>query len=484
MQTNAQKPIRFSSTIAGLFSSLARLWPLMLAIVLACSGLNTIRSWLSYVPQYESKAIFTVSSGYTGDDIFGASAYYDMYAAQQLAAAFPQILSTDMMNDLVVERLDKGYINGVASAYAVADTNMLVLTVRSTVPEDAYDYLNAVIECYPQVAVYIVDNPQVKIMQSPQVPAEPCDQFSPWISAVKGGLIGVVLAAIVLLALSLPRRTIQSADDLKSAVNLPILVSLPRVTQKKRRKNASTTITASSDPDMAECIRGLRLKVKKLLEDKEQKTVLVTSTLPREGKSTVAVNLAKSLVREGHSVVLLDGDLRNQSVARMLGQPSQGQGLLECLKDPDLSVLSCVRTDPKSKLCFISGQSTSQRHYSIEHRAMRRILDTLAQHFEYVVIDTPPSEVVSDTSALCRYASCVLYVVKQDHTQRGQIINAVTALTQKDVKIDGCVFNAVPQRHRQYGYGYRTGYSYGYRKYGYHNKYSYGYSKYKAAEEE
>ena len=65
---------------------------------------------------------------------------------------------------------------------------------------------------------------------------------------------------------------------------------------------------------------------------------------------------------------------------------------------------------------------------------------------------------MSDTSTLCRCADVVMYVVKQNYTQKGQVINAVTALTYKDVKITGCIFNGVPQFHRHYGYGYRSAY--------------------------
>jgi Mrp family chromosome partitioning ATPase len=167
----------------------------------------------------------------------------------------------------------------------------------------------------------------------------------------------------------------------------------------------------------------------------------------------------------------------------MLGDMAVGNSLLDCLKDSSLSIMDCVRTDKTGTLQYISGRSTDKRHYTLEYRAMRRIIDTLAQEFEYVVIDTPPSEVVSDATALCRYAECVLYVVRQDYAKRSQVINAITALHQKDVQIAGCVFNGVPQFHRQYGYGYRSsygyGYDYGYRKYnGYGSKYGYGYSKY------
>lgn len=488
MEPKAQEPIKLINIMIRVKNAFFQFWPVVIVLALLFCGRYVSNTKTTYVPIYESKAIFTVESGYQAEDIFGTGAFYDQYAAQQLAAAFPQILSTDMMFDLVLNEIEGGYINGSASAYAVVDSNMLVLTVQSTVPQDAQNYLEAIIECYPQVAVYMVDNPQVKIMQNPTLPTEPITVLSLKGAAVRGAAIGVLLGMAAIFALGLMTHTIQTADELKNNINLPILVALPKVTQKKRRKTKATLITAESDSNLAECLRGLRLKVKMLLDDPSKKTVLVTSTLAGEGKTTVVLNLAQSLSKEGHKVLVLDADIRNQSVAKALGCMAAGAGLLELLGDKDLPLDSCIRTDKSGKLDFISGRSTEKRHYSIDRDSMNSLLSELKQRYDYIIIDTPPCDVVSDAATLCRYADCVLYVVKQDFAKRGQVLNAVTSLHQKDVKIDGCIFNGVPQFHRQYGYGYRStygyGYDYGYRKYSYGSKYGYGYSKYAEKETE
>ncbi len=479
MEPRSQEPIKLAAFMIRVKNAFFQLWPLVAVLALLLGAYQVRQAKKAFVPMYESKAIFTVDAGYTADDIFGTGAFYDQYAAEQMAAAFPQILATSMMHDLVLDQIEGGYVNGTASAYAVVDSNMLVLTVQSTVPADAQAYLEAIIECYPQVAVYMVDNPQMKIMQNPTLATEPVNSFSGVSTAMKGAILGVLLGLVIVVICGMSTHTIQTADELKSNINLPILVALPKVAMKKRRKGKTTMITAESDPNMAECLRGLRLKVKKLLDAPEKKTVLVTSTLAGEGKTTVALNLGLSLVKEGHRVVILDADIRNQSVARALGEKAAGSGLLELLKDPKLSVMNAVRTTRDGSLAFISGRSTDKRHYTIDRTSMQRILAELSQNYDYVIMDTPPCDVVSDAVSLCRNADRVLYVVKQDYAKRGQVINAVTSLYQKDVKIDGCVFNGVPQSHRQYGYGYRSTYGYGYRKYRYGNGYS-SYSKYRS----
>lgn len=480
-QKNQDATINLGTLMIRLKIAFFRLWPIVVSLSVLLGLVWYARARKAYVPIYESKAIFTVDSGYTAEDIFVTGAYYDHYAAQQLAGAFPHFLTLDMMNDLVVQQLPKGYISGVAAAEAVADSNMVVLTVRDADPQAAYDYLCAIIDCFPQVAVYMVDNPQVKIMTSPSLPTEPITAAPGITSFAKGAALGLGLSMAMLLLYALLRHTIQTPDELKSTVNLPVLIALPKVTQKKRRTGVSPLITADSDPNMAESIRGLRMKVKKRLAASGGKTVLVTSTLAGEGKTTVAINLAYSLISDGHRVILLDADLRSQNVARTLGEKVMGNGMMDCLKDSKLSILDCVRTTDKG-LDFISGRSTDKRHYTVGLEPTRKLLEVLKQHYDYVIMDTPPSEIVSDAAALCRCADCVLYVIRQNYTQKGQILNAITSLHQKDVKITGIVFNGVPQFHRQYGYGYRStygyGYDYGYRKYSYGSKYGYGYGKY------
>lgn len=476
MESNTQEPIKLMDLLVRFWNALHRLWPLVLALILAMGSLMYVREKRAYVPMYQSKAIFTVEAGYSaGDDIFGSGAYYDQYAAQQVAAAFPQILNTEMMRDLVMQEMGKNYIPGYALAQAVVNSNMLVLTVQSPNAQDAYDYLNAIIECNPQVLGYMVDNPKIKIMDSPVIATEPYNSFDGVGAAVKGGVLGCALGLLFALVCALLIHTVQTADELKSVINLPILVALPKVDQKKRR-TGHTLLAPDSDPNMEESLRGLRVKVKKLLEHTKSHTALVTSTLSGEGKTTIAVNLAQALAWDGLKVVVLDADLRSQSVAKALGESSSGLGLMDCLKNKELSIMDCIRTT--KNISFISGKTTDKRHYALNERDIRRVLEELNKHFDYVIVDTPPCEVVSDTATLCRCADIVMYVVKQNYTQKGQVINAITALNNKDVKITGCIFNSVPQFQRHYGYGYRSaygyGYDYGYRKYTYsNNKYAY-----------
>ena len=164
----------------------------------AFAALFAVRAKMNYTPMYQSRAMFTVSSGYSSDDILSYSYYYDNEAAR-LAAAFPYMLGTDVMNELVRNELGVSYINGSIRAEAVADTNLFVLTVTSSDPQDAYDILEAVIASYPRVALYMVDYSQVIMKSEPTVPTAPYNSFSWKGSAVKGGILGLGLSCLAAL---------------------------------------------------------------------------------------------------------------------------------------------------------------------------------------------------------------------------------------------------------------------------------------------
>lgn len=450
-----------------LLKHLGRLWFLVLALTVLLGGLNYIRARRSYRPMYESKATFSVSSGYAADDIFSSSYYYDNTAAKDLAAAFPHLLSTDMMRDQMLNHLGTSYINGSISALSVADTNLFELRVSSSSPQDAYDILNAVIACYPKVAMMMVENPQVAVRQPPTVPVAPYNAFNGRRPAATGAMAGAVLGVGIVLLVSLLNQTINNPEELKKAVNLPLLASLPHVTKKDRKRGGKeeTFLRADRDRGMAEAFRGLRTKLHKMLDPIEGKTVMITSTLPGEGKSTVAVNLALALAAEGHRVLLLDADFRNQSVHRMLGKESCQKNLMDCILNPRISALRNVQPWDRQNLYFLSGASIKKRHYGIDTKAMERVLRELKPQFDYIVVDSSPCGVVSDVALMGRCTDSLLYVIKQDYVSKTHILEALTGLYERDLTLSGCVFNDIPRSQMRYGSGYGYGYGYG-KKYG------------------
>ncbi len=474
----APKPIDLSELIDRFIRVFKRFWYIILIFALIAGALNAFRAYRSFTPMYESQALFSVNSGYTADDIFTAS-YYDNEAAKQLSEAFPNMLNTDIMRELMVQELGRG-INGSISTSSVADTNMFSITVRSQSPQDAYDIIWAVINCYPQVAVFMVDNPQVIIREQPAIAEAPYNSLSFKGPVLSGMGVGAAVAVVILAVVAIFSKTVTHAEQLKALVNVPILSVLPKVVRKKRRKSAENRfVMVSSDDGLAESLRGLSLKMQRQLQGEDHKVILITSTLAGEGKTMISSNLALTMISEGLRVCLLDADFRKQSIAARYGMEPGRYSLMDCLRDSRISVFDAVQYVPETDLAFISGESVGISHYKIDSRAMERVIATLSQRFDYIIMDTSPFAIVSDTALLCRHAKCVLYTVKADFARQSQILDCVTSLYDRGISVAGFILNGVDRTGGHYGYGYKYGYGYGYGRYGYggygYGRYGYGY---------
>ena len=208
-------------------------------LVVLCAALMGWRGHRSFRPMYRSEAVFSVNLSFVGGtDLSGYSQYYNKSAAQQVADTFPYLLTSDRMQELLLQRLGVTYLNGVISSSAIKDTSFFVLTVESPSPQDAYDILCAVIDVYPQVNRLVLGETQLVVNQEPSLPDTPYNA-DPWVrSAVKGAALGVVLALAVLIVAAALRRTVSSTGDVKRLVSLTTWPPSPARPQAPEKRPA------------------------------------------------------------------------------------------------------------------------------------------------------------------------------------------------------------------------------------------------------
>ena len=457
---NPPTPIDILGTVSRFLKIFRRLWILVVLLALLFGVKDYFSSKISYTPMYECQCLFSVGSSHSNSDIFSGNTFYtDISTAETMVKTFPTLLSTEFMRDLIVAQLEDGYINGSISSSSIEGTNLVQLQVTSSDPQDAYDILNAVLVAYPKAAVYLVNNPSIQMRQEPTVPTQPINRDAIQRSWRGGVVKGASLGFLCILALTLLNQTVANPKELTKIVNLPIVGKLPRVSVRKRRNSPPALINQDSSPALAEAMRRLRTRVRKQADQSGGKIILLTSTVPGEGKTTVSCNLALSLAAEGHRVILVDADLRKQTVLKLFApREVGGKGLLYCLHNPQAPLTDAIRQLPESNLHYISGGPTQKRHYTIDPNAMNRVLTQLSQEYDYVVVDTPPCGVVSDTRMLCHHANCIFYVVKIDGAHRMLISDSIASLHQQGISLDGVIVNGVVRQSGHSGYGYSKKY--------------------------
>lgn len=245
---------------------------------------------------------------------------------------------------------------------------------------------------------------------------------------------------------------------------------IPEIAVKKREKSKKQQLLLTNkrvDWGFKQSVQAAQLRIEKQMEQEHKQVLLVSSTLPQEGKSMTAVNLALAFMQHEKKTVLIDGDLRKPSVAEMLGMEEQ-KGLAEYLKG-NAKVKEVLQK--KGDLTVIQGGKVHGNISSLmDESRMEELMTFLKSEFDYVIIDTPPAYLFSDAAILAGYADCVLYVVRHDMAEIPQIEKGMESFIQED-KLLGYLINRSQKGFASYG-------KYGYGKYGY-GKYGYGkYGKY------
>ena len=254
-----------------------------------------------------------------------------------------------------------------------------------------------------------------------------------------------------------------------------------RMNQKQRavarlREDRKNLLTPKSDFFIREAYKTLRTNVSfSLTGEEKSKVVLVTSSLQSEGKSITATNLAISYAQTDRKVLLIDCDLRRPKMSRLL-QLNNPVGLSNVLMDPYLAGEAIVSTGLPNLDVMLSGDIPPNPSELLSSARMSRLLQELRKEYDFVILDTPPVNMVIDAVVLAPLTDGVLFVVRANQSERGAVAHAVEQLEYAKAKILGFVLNGVDLENTSYGYkkyGYRRYGRYGYRRYGYGG---YGYS--------
>lgn len=190
----------------------------------------------------------------------------------------------------------------------------------------------------------------------------------------------------------------------------------------------------------------------------------VTSSMRGEGKSTTAINLSYVLAETGKRVVLVDGDLRIPSIAKKM-RINSSPGLTDCLKGSEAQQLSLFKSDLYSNWYIIpSGALPPNPSELLGSQRMENVLKSLAKTFDYIVVDLPPVNLVSDALAISKYITGMIVVIREDYTEKRELENCFRQLRLSNVDVLGCVLNESKNGKGTYS-KYKSKYKSYYKKY-------------------
>lgn len=451
-----------------------------IAVVLALvfGGVQFYRSYVRFVPEYTVTATYTVqtenkvlSGGQGGVSAY--SFYYDRDTADQLATVFPLIVGNSVLKAQVCEELDVRTMPAEVTAKCVTGTNMVTFTSVGGDPELTYETLLSVVNNYGSVADYIIGRTKLIKISEPIMPTAPSNRLAWQKSVPTAAAIGLLLGLGWIMIYAILRKTIRTKEDIRNILNQHCIGILPQVVFKKYRRKINTDIVLTNPligSGFMESLRLLRTSVQSSLKEGE-KTIVITSTAPNEGKSIVTTNLASIFAKSEKKVLVIDCDLRNSGITSLL--------------NPDDIKPITVNEASKFSIGHVESLGFDLLTFDDAHASLRsvirtaeitRILNDFRDSYDLVFIDTPPCGVISDATIISGAADAILYVIRQDAVMQNAIRSGINTLLETDAKFLGCVLNGAAGGFGGYGSYYRYGGYNRYYRYGYGKK-GYGYGK-------
>ncbi|MGN0334290.1 MAG: polysaccharide biosynthesis tyrosine autokinase [Lachnospiraceae bacterium] len=459
--------IDINDFLMDMIRGVKKLWWLVIGLAAVFGAVSYLKVSTTYAPTYVASATMAVNFAGTN------ASYINIESAQQMAEVFPYILTSGVLQDVVAEDLGMEHVPGTISAAAEDGINLFTITVTSENAQQAYDVLQSVIKNYPNVARFVLGETTLTIMDETGV-LEDTGKVSVVRGSLKNGVIkGGALGLLIMAIYVLTRRTVKSRKELKRNINLEDYGSIPYIPEKKRRKREYTmhvNLLNERVPQVyLEAVRKLSIKTMKEMEQKKFKSLMITSSVPGEGKTTLAVNLAIAVAKQGKRVILVDADPRNPSVAMQMNASNEKNASLGSVLRGENSVeeaLTDIRVFDGVLRVLLGADPEAKDAKLLGTAAMKRLIQELEAQADIVILDTAPSELLADAPALAKYVDAALYVVKYDYAKIRQIRTGIQALAMSGVHIIGYTFNGDQAGHqRGYGYGYNGGYG-GYGGYG------------------
>lgn len=283
-------------------------------------------------------------------------------------------------------------------------------------------------------------------------------------------VLGVGLPVGVIFLIGLTKFKIEGRGDVEKLTRLPIVGDVPLTAEK----TGSIAVFENQNNLMSETFRNVRTNLQFMLGN-GQKVILVTSTVSGEGKSFISANLAISLSLLGKKVIIVGLDIRKPGLNKVFNLPRKEQGITQYLSDPEKNLMDLVQLSDVSKSLYILPGGTVPPNPTelLARDGLDKAIETLKKNFDYVILDTAPVGMVTDTLLIGHVADLSVYVCRADYTRKAEFA-LINELAENNKLPNLCtVINGLDLQKKKYGYYYGYG-KYG-KYYGYGKRYGYGY---------
>jgi len=447
--------------LADYLRVLRKRWLVILALtVLGVASALTVT--LLTTPRYEASTqvfVFVPAAGTIGELAQGGS------FAQNQVRSYAEAVSTPLVLNSVVNRLELDETADELAASIVAEAPLNTVNIRITVtresPSEAADIANATTASFRAVLGDITDDQvSASVLREAIVPEEPVSPNGT-LNLALGLLAGLALGLGIAVLIEVLDTRVRGQRDVEAVTDAPILGGIAFDPGAKKRP-----LIVHDDPHSprAEAFRTLRTNLQFLDVQGGARTFVVTSAVPKEGKTTTAANLAITLADAGSRVLVIEADMRRPKLVEYLGLEG-AVGLSDVLINR-VQLADALQPWGRNTLTVLpSGTIPPNPSELLGSQAMRDLLTALETAFDVIIIDMPPLLPVTDAALVSKFTRGALVVTAAGRTDRRELQGALAALDAVGARVAGIVITMLPTKgpdaygYKAYGYGYGYGYA-------------------------
>ncbi|MEX0997853.1 MAG: polysaccharide biosynthesis tyrosine autokinase [Flavobacteriaceae bacterium] len=314
-----------------------------------------------------------------------------------------------------------------------------------------------------------VTAPKAKIVDHAHSSSSPVSP-KPNIILLAALLLGLLIPFLIIYLNQLLYNKVSNRKDVERvAPNISLIGEIPKLARGEEE-----LIQKNDTSVLAESFRILRTNLQYLFANKDlaekSKTIFVTSTVKGEGKTFISVNLALTLSNVGKKVILVGADIRNPQLHRFIQDTNTMRGVTDFLVQPELTLDELIHKSHFNTHLDIlfSGNIPPNPAELLLNDRVAVLFENLKQHYDYIIVDTAPSMLVTDTLLINKFADVTLYVIRADYTERRLLEFPVDCVEDEKLKAVSFILNNV--RMANFGYGNKYGYAYGVEKKGFFKK--------------
>jgi capsular exopolysaccharide synthesis family protein len=381
--------------------------------------------------------------------------------SQDRVSSYARLLAGKELAGRVIDRLrlplTRDQLRSEISATPVADTVLIDVSVTDRSPEQAQIIATAVGAEFSTMVADLetpagggASTVKVTVTDRPDIPTQPSSPRKV-LDIGLGVILGLLVGAAVAIVRARLDRSVKDPAELAELAGAPVIGTVLRDEALQKQH----TIERGTTSRTAENYRQLRTNLQFLNVDDPPKVILVSSAVPSEGKTTMVINLALSLVDAGRRVVIVEADLRRPKVSPYLGVVGD-VGLTNILTGA-VGIEDVVQLYRERLAVIAAGPLPPNPGELLASTQMSAVLEKLRAQNDFVLIDAPPLLPVADTSGLAAFSDGVLLSVRHGSTRKEQVQQAAATLQRVGARTLGVVLNIVPPRAEAastYDYGY------------------------------